>query len=403
MNFVVGDRARFWWWAAYVLLLLLGLKVAISQPTFFLPDEGAHYLRAYEVRHLHLFNSSGHVGVDMPCKDYLVVSKKYYPIALAQEMTEEDVNNPSCTVKTKNTAGVYAFTSYVPGALGLLIGEKLGVSIENRLVIARYLGFLFFFTVLFLGVMQIGRGRVAIAFAFMLPGLFWQMLALSSDGATISACWLYVCLVLSLLQKNEMLARRQWITLLAVAIFIGLGKGAYSPICLVAFGLWAQVKTSNSFKKMILLLAPALLACASCAVFAWAADSLLVLGNGAQPSLQFAYVLAHPMTYTASVYHVFVKTSLSEFVAPYFAVSVDAVKRYLSVFRIVGVIVLFSTGFGLKWPAKAIFLLVFIIVFIAYCLPLYLLYTPPVRTPDIRHSSALFISSASVICGSVCV
>ena len=121
--------------------ILCGVGIGLRQAPFNMPDEGAHYLRAYEVSHLHLVNFRGAAGVDIPCNEYLVAAHQYNRIPAAQQKAFDGQHDPACTVKSVNPAGAYSFVPYIPAAFALFVTEKLRWKVEKRLIAARVANF----------------------------------------------------------------------------------------------------------------------------------------------------------------------------------------------------------------------------------------------------------------------
>lgn len=366
------------WLFAFLLMLCLGMTVAIRQAPFSMPDEGAHYLRAYEVSHLHLLNYRNHVGVDIPCNEYLIAAKKYQLTPGIQKKAEEGWMDSSCRVRSINTAGTYSFVPYIPAALSLFITEKLGWKIEDKLVAARGANFAVWFTILFFGLLLIEKGRILMACLVLFPSFFWQLVALSADGSTFAFCLLYVFVVVSAAQQRTVVTPKLIKILLPIAALIGASKGVYVPIALLSFGLWDRLPDKGRFYKLMVCVTPTLVALGVFLLLTGLADpSLIYLGNGANPANQMAGILLDPISFADIIFHSLLQTDLRGVVAPAYAV--PNAGRAFGITVVAGVtsaVLLIYSDFGVDRKFRVVAALVFILLLAAVALPLYLTYSP---------------------------
>ncbi|HDT2133832.1 TPA: hypothetical protein ACLLIE_000191 [Enterobacter roggenkampii] len=62
----------------FIFLVIVVVAFSLLKKPFGNPDEGAHFLRAYEVSHFHLINREGDIGVGINCQDYFSAAKKHF-------------------------------------------------------------------------------------------------------------------------------------------------------------------------------------------------------------------------------------------------------------------------------------------------------------------------------------
>jgi uncharacterized membrane protein len=364
-------------WAFYLFLLFVGLRVACIQPPFMLPDEGAHYLRAYEVSRFKFINSKAESGVSIPCAEYGVVAQKYLVIAFQQEIPSR--SEGGCSVKSINTAGTYSFVPYIPAAVALRIAEAFDTTVEAKLIAARAASFLVYFSLICYGVGGLVAGRRFLLCFAMMPAFFWQMTALSADGAAIAWSWLYIILVTHYVQ-NELLVTKQALFIASLlGAMIGLSKGLYAPVCLISLALWRYCPGASASRRLSILFLPTALALLSFLALTGVANPELVyLGNGAQPSAQLYFVAENPIEYLKACVLALAKLDILGMTAPQYVVpdSVVLGPQISRLFILVGVVSVFTTDFRCGPWIRGIFFLIAIIQTLAICLPLYLTYTP---------------------------
>lgn len=367
------------WLAGYLVLLFLGIIIAIRQPAFYMPDEGAHYLRIYEVSHLHLINLRDKVGVDIPCAEYVqVATKKYNPIAVIQQRALDGRFEKSCRVRSINTAGAYSFIPYVPAAIGMYIAERLGWQVEGKMITARITNFMVWFSIIFFGLLLIDRGRILVASFIMMPSFFWQLVALSADGATLVSCLTYIFLVIRIAQTERLVTPAVLVTLILLAVMVGASKGSYSPLTLLSYSLWHRMPEKSRLYKFIALGTPTVLACGIFLLLTGFADSSLIyLTRGANPALQWSGVIQNPLSFLELMLRAVLKSEMVRFVAPAYAVPHHWQRLVIMAitFVVLGNLLLYS-NFGVSKDFRLLSILLTGIVLTCICLPLYLTYTP---------------------------
>lgn len=366
------------WLFLYIFLFCLGLIISIKQAPFFLPDEGAHFLRAYEVSHGHLINRPGEIGVDMPCHDYVTVAIKYHLIAWAQTKTMLEQSVPACVASTKNTAGAYSFIPYIPAATTMRIAEYFGSTIEQRLIFSRITGFLVWITLIMFSLSQLKHGRLFMGCLVLMPSFFWQLTAVSADGLTLTSCLIYIFSIFNLLQTKKEISLSELTKLLAIAALIGASKGVYAPLCLLSFVLWKQIPIAKPSYKLALLSAPTFVCLIVFAFFVGLADpSLVFLGNGADPTKQFNFIVKHPLIFIEAVYTGIQSLLNIGFVSPSYAVSNEGRGFGITVFTLIScsILAMFSS-FTPTRSTRLIAILIAIVLCFSISLPLYLTYNP---------------------------
>ena len=374
----VSKIANLRWVAVFLLLCALGVTIAIRQAPFYMPDEGAHYLRAYEVSKLHLINLPNSVGVDIPCREYFVVAKKYHPIALLQTKAEAEQAEPSCQVRTINTAGSYSFVPYIPAAVALALVEKFNWTPESKLLAARIANFSVWFSIVFFSLMLLEGGRLLMASLILLPSFFWQLVALSADGATLASCLAYLFFAVRVAHRKLEVTAGMITILIGLGFLIGASKGVYAPITLFAFGLWRQWPRKGWFYRLCVLSCPMLAALSAFSAQAVLSDpGLIYLGNSANPALQLTYVVQNPIKFMSLIMKSLVETDLTGLVAPGYAVPNTGQGFGITVVSLAAIsILMVCTDFGIDKAFRLIAGVLVAIILVGISLPLYLTYTP---------------------------
>jgi uncharacterized membrane protein len=212
----------------------------------------------------------------------------------------------------------------------------------------------------------------------LMPSFFWQLAAVSADGATLASCLIYVVLVLRSLQNARPVVPATYGMLLLVAAMIGSSKGVYAPLCLLSFVLWDHIPAPKLTFKWMLLSAPTLVCFCTFVFFTGLADpSLVYLGNGANPAQQVQHVLTHPWQYLAMVFRSIGGMMTSEFISPTYAVLNAGRGNGIAAITLMScaAMTMFSR-FDAGKNTRIIAILIALVLCLAVCLPLYLTYNP---------------------------
>lgn len=365
-----------WWLLGYVLLAIVGVQIALQQPVFFAPDEGAHYLRAYEISRRHWLNTPDKVGTSMACGDFYTVTQKYHLTARTQPKAQAGKDDPNCTVLSINTAGAYSMVPYLPAAIALRLTRAQPV--ENRLRWARISNAVVWLAVIVCSLAWLQRGQLLMGSLVLLPGFFWQITMLSSDGATLASSFGLVCWIVGLRQRGQRLSNQDLAITCLLAALLGASKGVYAPLALLSWGLWSQLDDRPRWWRCVLLSLPCLITVSVLGVFAAVADkSLVYLGNGAQPSEQLAYILANPLLFIQTVCNSVISIDMVGLVAPNYTIPHALNAQQVTWLSMVSLAVLTAnTDWGLDRPFKILAGLLFPLCIVGAFAPLYLTYTP---------------------------
>ena len=130
--------------------------------------------------------------------------------------------------------------------------------------------------------------------------------------------------------------------------------------------------------KIAVLGAPALAALLTYVTLTAMADpSLVYIGTGANPSLQAALLVKNPLLIIELTYHAIADTDVMLLVAPTYAVPNTGRAFGIMVLALMAMgVLMFNSGFGVTQRFRLIAVLVSLVLFVSFCLPVYLTYTP---------------------------
>ncbi|HET9210613.1 MAG TPA: DUF2142 domain-containing protein [Thermoanaerobaculia bacterium] len=225
-------------------VLLFGAAFAIVTPPFQVPDEPAHFYRAYRMSEgrLDLLPTSGRVGAPLPVSVHRIgdlfgpltfhPERKTSPRAILAALRIPLAPERRELVFFPNSLQ-YTFVPYIPQAIGVAAGRLLGAPPLALLYLARLANLL--------------CGALAVAFAVRrLPAFAWlaAMVALtpmclslfasaSVDVTTIASSFLLVSTVARLAWGRERAARGDLLLLAAASAVLCASKPPYLPLALL--------------------------------------------------------------------------------------------------------------------------------------------------------------------------
>ncbi|CAN7366307.1 DUF2142 domain-containing protein [Aminobacter sp. LjRoot7] len=274
-----------------VFLFFANLSIALSfawrAVPFSLPDEGAHFLRAYEVSRGHFFNRPGDDGVLMPCDDYLVIGSKYSPIAFFEDVSQRLVaEGEACKVRSRNSAGIYSPVPYVASALGIRAAESLELQRpEDQLIAARVANVLLGSVILYTALLLFPIGRWALLYVMWLPFTVMVRSSVSADAVTLTSIAVFIAIALSYSAKPRGAA--YWLFASVLAFVIGACKIVYGPVSLLM--LFATPAQRSSLWRGSL--GALVVAVSLGSSLLWYPKVGVYIGNGAIPAEQLAFLM----------------------------------------------------------------------------------------------------------------
>ncbi|WP_454696910.1 DUF2142 domain-containing protein [Achromobacter aegrifaciens] len=289
----------------FAATLLVTILFAFLNPIGLTPDEGAHYLRAWEVSRGHWVNKPKSDGIPIQCDEYLFAAKRpdgVVNVAYFDAQAEANLHQFDCTASSRNTANIYPAAPYVFSAAGIRLGESLGLSFKAKLIAARLMNALASCLIVFLGLRVMTDIKRAILFLFLIPGVATQIGSISADSISYA---LVFRLALNFVDMNQtgVVRRSTAAWTIALSLFLGWSKpvqGLFS----VLFGSFLLDKRLNRGMKWTLGVVVPLVTIVAMVVTRTRVSPYL--GNGAAPLDQIAFAFSHPF----STFGVFVRSTV---------------------------------------------------------------------------------------------
>ena len=303
-------------WAYLAIAVAWGLAMALITPPFQVPDEAAHYYRAWSVAEVQLIAQPERVVmlpenvVSLPDRlGSLIIdwSGNHYSVKTAVGLLWEPISGHERGQVT--TAAGYGPIGYIPQAIGIDIARLLGHSPLLGFYLGRLSNLLVSALLVFLAIRVVPFGRPLIALTALLPMFVSEAASLSPDGLALSGFLLFLALMLRF-SDRETVTRADAITMVcAAAILLNAKPGLVALVLLVFmvrprqfggvrnYAVWvgAALIASIGLAGVIMIAAPA--------AAPGYLNSVGIIGVNAGKQLEF--MVSHPLGFAKVLYRTF--------------------------------------------------------------------------------------------------
>lgn len=310
--------------------LLYGLGVAAVTPPFQVPDEPAHFYRAYRVSEgrLDLIPIPGRAGADLPVSIQRVATalrddipfheeKKVAPgLVLAAFRVPLEPSRRSLAWFGNSLQ--FPFVPYVPQALGIALGRAFGAPPLVLLYLARLANLIAGTLMVVFAVRRLPAFQWFAVMVALTPMAVFLRASASADVTSTGAAFLLAAGVAQLAWGEDAAVRRRDLVLLtASAAVLCASKAVYFPLAFLPVLIPASRFPRGRRAAFLLLHLAVSLALAAWGIAASRAVGTIRFDVAADPSRQIHDALAHPLSLlriVASDYLVHAPRYLGQFV-----------------------------------------------------------------------------------------
>ncbi len=303
-------------WTYLAIALVWGVAVALITPPFQVPDEAAHYYRAWSVAEVELVGQEGRVVVipenvgSLPGRlGSLVVDwdGNEYSVDKALDVLWEPISGEQRAVVS--TAAGYGPIGYLPQVAAIDIARILGHSPLLGFYLARLANLVVSALLVFFAIRFVPLGKGLVALVGLLPMFVFEAASLSPDGLALSGFLLFLALLLRLAQRDELTTRDRVMLVSAAVLLLNAKPGMVALVLLVfmlrpgqfgevrRYAIWtgAAVVASVGLAGALMSVAPAV-----------PHDYLASVGlGGVDSAKQYAYIVSHPWGFAKVLYRTF--------------------------------------------------------------------------------------------------
>jgi len=312
-------------WLYAAVMLSGGLMLCVLTPAFQVPDEPAHFFRAYQVSRGILLGqrNADTAGGEVPLayRDLLSLAP---PLLEGGKLTGDTslaqwhlrTEGTLVSMRFPNTAA-YAALGYLPQASALRVSGLVTSQVMWHLIAARMANFIFFVFLVSLAMVVFPPCVPAFIFLSALPMVLFLAASVSQDATIIGISALYAALLLGLLSDQSAAhdgcsPRMFWrdCLLLVAAAFAALVLTlARPPYIILALMLPVTASLHPNRRRLVFpalgLVAFINVCAAGLLVYDRAIGALVVLEGVADPSVQINFVLTEPVKFLQIMIHTY--------------------------------------------------------------------------------------------------
>lgn len=309
-----------------VCYIIMGIVQIFAVPIFKTPDEGAHFLRSYEISLGHAVSEqriNGSVlneeNVDEKVnvsEDYTVEVGRDLPEALLfggtlswtgmtnmklydlKDMYSYRIDNDNVTFISFANSALYAPGTYLPQALGISFARVFSDKALILAYAARLANWLISGLLLFFAIRYTPIGKNMIFLIAMMPMNMQQCNSMSPDAFTFSVCVALFSFVLyQRFGRKEKMKLKHYIIMYILVFILCQCKIVYVPLCLLLF-LIPKERFGTKRKYILNIIGVALVGIVICLGWLIISSGLLIeIQPGVSPSEQVSWILHHPIDY----------------------------------------------------------------------------------------------------------
>ena len=230
-------------------MLLAGSILSFLTPVYQVPDEVAHFARAWQVSEGFFISPtqeredgknnlvSSVPSVFFHKKITTSLNDKKYSFSNISAFLATPLENDKRTIQRINASGEYAPMLYFPQALGAFVVRNLGGSAGQIYYAMRIAAAFFVALCIFWSIRLLPEKGLLIFLIAMMPMFLAESASLAADAVLYGVCIFVSAYILSLAsgESEEELTAKQILTLLFMSAVVGLLKQIYGTIILLYF------------------------------------------------------------------------------------------------------------------------------------------------------------------------
>ncbi len=280
------------------IYFVLGIIYMIILPFLRVHDEGAHFIRAYEISQGYLLTESTEYGVgrELP-KEIAEIEYGNIKVSMKNIMDDFKMELSDKVFIPFPTSAIVAPTNYIPQAIGIKIANLFTKKLVLIAYVGRLLNFLTTMLIFWIAIKYIPYGKKVILLLALLPRNLHEAISLAPDGIITAVFCAFVAFVYYL--RYEYSGKMKWkhyLCLYLFVVFISLCKFVYVPLLILLFLI--PINRFNKTKYFFMVVSGIVLMCILC--FGWAYICNLYglnFGNSVDAEKQVQYILHNPFKF----------------------------------------------------------------------------------------------------------
>ena len=360
-----------------VSLLIIGVSYFIFLPPMEVPDEGAHYIRAYEI-------SKGFMTYNKTVTNQI---GNYLPVEVgisSARITSYSELIDKFNIKTSgkehffSTSALHYFPiSYFPQSLGMFLGRLIHIPIYAEIYLGKLFILLFFVFLMYFSIKYIPFKKMTIYFLCFLPMVFQQTISLSADSVLIISSLAFISAVLYFKYSNKnIISIKECILLFLLSLLVAMSKSLYIFIFLLIFTIPKEKFKYNKYLTIFSILFFILII-----YVLWSRNISGYISSANNFDLKKEYILNNPIGYlgiflnTIKVkFNFYLATLIGKYLAWLDIPINDFV--YYSILLLILIFIVFDSDRRIKLDLNIISFIIVCIVYTLILTGLYVTWTP---------------------------
>lgn len=302
-----------------VFSILFGFLFVFLTPPLQVPDEQAHFIRAYQVSNFDFvsqpFRKDGETryGSQLPISvtvadgafigDVAGHPDHEFPLGVFRRYIQQPLQPKKTQQTIVEASAVYSPIIYVPQALGITIGKIMNAPPLVMIWLGRLANLALWVCIMYLALRMLPFAKWGMAILALNPVAVFLSASLSPDVTNISFAFLFVSLVARTFVLDRLLVRRELIALLGVLAVLALSKPVDLLFALLLLAI--PLKRFKALKQYIFFcISGILLSLILFAFWNYQIQDILVVavkyqanGSAISDKGQLLYILHAPLSY----------------------------------------------------------------------------------------------------------
>ncbi len=244
-----------------IFALCFGIILVFLTPPFQVPDEPAHFLRAYQVSDINFMPAveNNSLGGYVPLSTYQLMAEYNGLNNINKRVSRELINAARCislNPEVRNfgffpNTSLYSPVPYLPQAVGINIGKVFNAPPLFLFYLGRLLNLFAWILLMFHAIRIIPMGKWLFVVLALLPMNMQLAASLNADAMTIGLTFVFIAMVVRLIVDDKTAINIKTLTILAIlAVLIALSKSVYIFPVLLIFLI--PIKKYDGIKKYLL-------------------------------------------------------------------------------------------------------------------------------------------------------
>ena len=220
--------------------IILGVFYVFFIPMGAVPDEAAHFRRAYEISDFHVISDKDHDGSGgrvLPNSinnvfSFDVHKEKYkdlFQIALKKKYKKGN------SFQRFGNTSLYSPICYAPQVMGIWLGRLFHLPMIIIAYLARLFNLAVFIAIVYLAIKHIPISKYTLVLISMTPISMQAAASCQADTLTNATAFALLSFVLYKINNKKKITRKESIIASSLAIIMSMCKIVYIPICLLLY------------------------------------------------------------------------------------------------------------------------------------------------------------------------